>query len=273
MNKKVLCVYFLGGFLILYFLTICIIQVGDNKHISTLFGTSCDLLKDVDSPQFAIAERKVSNSFTHYLQRFTLDQCKVLFIYGKQFDLKYRPVVGDHIHIGYSVSLFGHEIILKDRNMTQPVPYEEYKPIDECISPPEYAYVKKWYHTGVHTHCDQIIHVHPWSAPKQLRVEGKDVTLKMWFESVGIEVGSLLNTLKIPGNPYYSDWTLEYYVNVTDENPALVTKNVDEMANLWLVDHHAFIKLYNGEVPDKNTRVLEYASVSKIGSKYPSRYL
>jgi len=271
--NKLLCVYFLSSFLILYFITIAIIQVGDKKYISTMFGNSCDLLRGIDSPEFALAERKIANSFSYYYQQFTLQQCKDLFLFGNKYELKYRPIVGDHIHIGYSISLFGHNMIMRDRNMTEPVEYEHYKPIDTCRSPPEYAYIKKWYHTGVHTHCDQIIHIHPWSAPKQLRVEGKDVTLKMWFESVGIEVGSVLNTLRIPGNPYYNNWTLEYYVNVTDDNPSFVTRNVDEMSNLWLVDHQGYINLYNEVSLPKDNRVLGYPSVSKLGGHYPSRYL
>ena len=264
--------YFVGGFLFLYFISIAIIQV-DYKHYTTsLFGDSCDILRLSDSPTFAVAVKRVQTPFSHKDYMWTLNRCENMFMFGSKWQIKYRPIVGDHIHIGYSISLFGHELILRDRNMTQPVPYEYYKPIDTCISPPEYAYIKEWYHTGVHTHCDQIIHIHPWSAPNQLRVEGKSVTLKMWFESVGIEVGSILNTLKMPGNPYYNDWTMEYYVNVTNKKPSFVTKDVEEMSNLWLVDHQAFIKLYIGDVPDKNMRVLNYNSVSKIGGSYPSRY-
>jgi len=275
MNLKILCVYFLGGFLSLYFITLSIIQVNDGTYITTIIGDSCGLLLNTETPTFAVAERKIKNAFTYHKQQITLKYCKYMYMFGTKWNIKYRPIVGDHIHIGYTVSLFGHELILRDRNMTEPIPYEHYRPIDTCENPPEYAYVKKWYHNGVHTHCDQIIHIHPWSAPKQLQVEGKEVTLKMWFESVGIEVGSILNTLKMPGNPYYSDWKLEYYVNVTDDKPSFVTTSVEEMSNLWLVDHQAFIKLYTphvGEVPDKNLRVLKYPSASKLDGDYPSRY-
>ena len=62
-------------------------------------------------------------------------------------------------------------ITLRDHNMSHNVKYESNPP--SCPNPPKYAYVKKWYHTGVHTHCDNIIHVHPFSAPRELRVEGK----------------------------------------------------------------------------------------------------
>lgn len=183
---------------------------------------------------------------------------------------RFRPVVGDHIHQGIAISIDGSPYIMRDRNLTEPVPYEDFKAM--CPNPPIYAYTKQWYHTGVHTHCDNIVHIHPWSAPKQLRVEGKSVTLKMWFESVGIEVGSLTNTLRIPGDPrgFRDKWILEYYVHVNDEYPAFKTKNVEEMANLWLVDHHAFIKLYIGTSPEKHYEVLNYYSKSKFG-KYPKR--
>ena len=68
------------------------------------------------------------------------------------------------------------------------------------VYPPKYAYTKQWFHSGVHTHCDNIIHVHPWSAPRELRVEGKSVTLGTWFESVGIAVSSLENKLRMPNS-------------------------------------------------------------------------
>lgn len=272
MNQK-WCTLFVIAFFTLYYSTIILVQVDSRTMYTNLFGTTCDILHSVPDPQFAIAIRKYQTPFTYRTTKITLSTCSYMFRTTEKWEIKYRPVVGDHIHLGIAVQLGGHLITLHDRNMSEPVPYEDFHPVDTCINPPKYAYIKKWYHTGVHTHCDNIIHVHPWSAPKQLRVEGKSVTLKMWFESVGIEVGSVENTLRIPGNPYYDEWVLEYYVHVNDEYPSLKTNSVEEMANLWLADHHAFIKLYrkNENIPKKDFSVLNYYSKSKIG-KYPSRY-
>jgi hypothetical protein len=96
----------------------------------------------------------------------------------------------------------------------------------------------------------------------------------MWFESVGIEVGSTTNSLTIPGYDSANDWILQYFVNVTDTEPLLQTSSVEEMENLWLVDHHAFIKLFRGNEipPKKNMKVLRYYSKSKLPGGYPSRW-
>jgi len=69
------------------------------------------------------------------------------------------------------------------------------------------------------------------------------------------------------------NWVLDYYVNVTDRYPSFRTDKIEEMQNLWLVDHQAFIKLYrkNDTPPEKSTKVLQYYSKSKLPGKYPSR--
>ncbi len=47
--------------------------------------------------------------------------------------------------------------------------------------------------------------------------EGRKVRLKMWFESVGIEVSTDRMGLKLPGqDTYLYDWKMEYYVHVND---------------------------------------------------------
>jgi len=271
MNQKLVVIAIII-FFTLYYSTIILVQVDTKTMYTGLFGTTCDIIRSVADPEFAVAIRKEESPFTFRTTKITLNTCSYSFRTTEKWKIKYRPLVGDHIHIGIAVQLGGHLITLHDRNMTEPVEYEDFHPVDSCINPPKHAYIKKWYHTGVHTHCDNIVHVHPWSAPRRLRVEGKDVTLKMWFESVGIEVGSIENKLRIPGNPYYDNWILEYYVHVNDEYPVLKTNSVEEMTNVWLVDHHAFIKLYrkNENVPEKDFSVLKFYSKSKIG-KYPKR--
>ena len=103
-------------------------------------------------------------------------------------------------------------------------------------------------------------------------MEGKSVTLGTWFESVGIAVSSLENKLRMP-NSTYREWTLEYYINVQDKYASYTTTYVEEMVNLWLVDHHGYIKLYDkySIAPPKDTRVAGYKSVSKVGETYPRR--
>ena len=141
-----------------------------------------------------------------------------------------------------------------------------------CPSPGDFAYEKRWYHNGVHTHCDGIIHVHPWSAPAQLRVEGRKIRLKLWFESVGIEVSPDNQGLKLPGqDEYIYDRNMEYYLDVTDDFPVFRSNTVEEIINLWLVDHHGEILLWQGgDKPKKDYRVVEYKSHP---INYPKRYI
>jgi hypothetical protein len=241
--------------------------------VNLLFGLSIIvyifmLRSDCTLEDFEFIEIKDESPYSFQTYRFDCTMPYTPYSSKRRF----RPIVGDHVHQGIAISVDGKPYTLRDRNLTEPVPYEDFKPSDSCPNPPRYAYIKQWYHTGVHTHCDNIIHIHPWSAPKKLRVEGKDVTFKLWMESVGIEVGSLTNVLRVPGDPrgFRDGWTLEYYAHVNDEQPAFTTKNVEEMANLWLVDHHAFIKLYLGSSPEKQYEVLNYYSKSKFG-EYPNR--
>ena len=119
----------------------------------------------------------------------------------------------------------------------------------------------------MHTHCDQIIHVHPFSAPRELRVEGRKANLGMWFENVGIFYHPSTNQFEIPGvgNVYL---TLAYFVHVLDEYPALVTQDANEIQNLWLVDHQGFVALYNENRGLKNEKVLSY----KKSINYPKRF-
>ncbi len=270
MNVK-FCTGILCFLMTLYYLTIIIVQVDDKNIFTTMFGYNCDILLQSSAPEFTVAVRRMESPYGYRNVIITSETCGYGYNLGGKWRLTYRPLVGDHIHLGIVIRVNGVNVTLRDRNTTEYVPYEDFPAT--CSNPPEYAYVKKWYHTGVHTHCDNIIHVHPWSAPREMRVTGKDVTLGMWFESVGVEVGSLQNVLRIPGYEYMDKWVLEYYVNVTDSEPMFRTINVEEMENLWLVDHHGFIKLYRlGDTePEKDMKVLNFYSKSKLGSKYPSR--
>jgi galactose-1-phosphate uridylyltransferase len=78
--------------------------------------------------------------------------------------------------------------------------------------------------------------------------------------------------LKLPGqDTYLYDWNMEYYVNVNDQKASFRTSSVEEMVNLWLVDHHGEIILWNGgSRPEKDYRVVAY---KKHPSNYPKRYM
>lgn len=273
MNTLTLCTVFSCSFFLLYYITIIAIQVDDEKYFTTFYSDACNIIYRSSNPVFAVAMKKLSSPFTFDKVKMTLDNCKTKRVFGGKWRIEYRPLVGDHIHVGVAIQIDGARLTMRDRNLTEPIPYEDFHPADSCVHPPAYAYIKQWFHTGVHTHCDNIIHVHPWSAPRKLRVTGKDVTLGTWFESVGISVvGGLI---RIPGYEYRHKWVLDYYVNVTDEFPSFRTASVEQMVNLWLVDHHGFIKLYqeNENIPDKDYSVLKYYSKSKLGGIYPSRYV
>ncbi len=270
MNYKTIGTIFCCSFFLLYYITIIAVQVDDEKYFTTFYSDACTILRKSSEPNFAVATTKQPSPFTFNTFKMTMKNCNYQFTGGK-WRIEYRPLVGDHIHMGVAIQLDGKRVTMRDRNLTEPIPYEDFRPSDSCVHPPQYAYIKQWYHTGVHTHCDNIIHIHPWSAPRQLRVTGKEVTLGTWFESVGISIiGGLI---RIPGYEYKKDWILDYYVNVTDKYPAFRTKNVEEMVNLWLVDHHAFIKLYQEfeNDPEKDYSVLKYYSKSKLEGDYPSR--
>ena len=63
---------------------------------------------------------------------------------------------------------------------------------------------------------------------------------------------------------------MEYYVNVMDDDPHFQTTSVEEIVNLWLVDHHGEILLWQGgDKPEKDYRVLKY---KKHPDNYPRRY-
>jgi hypothetical protein len=270
-NSKQFCFTFTLLFCVLYYITLIVVQVNDKSILVHPFSSACQIFSQTDQPSFAIAARTDASPFSFRTYKLTNKNCEDITVYGKWF-VKYRPVVGDHIHVGISIREEGEDLTLRDRKLVEPIPYEEYKPSDTCVHPPKYAYTKQWFHSGVHTHCDNIIHVHPWSAPRELRVEGKSVVLGTWFESVGISVDPEESMLRMP-NSTYKQWTMEYYINVQDYYPSFTTTSVEAMVNLWLVDHHGYIKLYDSTsvAPPKDLKVLQYESVSRIGSKYPKR--
>ena len=222
----------------------------------------CSAILQRPNPEFLVARQHILGKFSSQYHDFNLTHCDVDAT--GQFEFLYRPIFGDHIHIGYSLFVNGRQHIMRDHNMSHNVPYET-KP--SCSNAPPYAYVKKYYHTGVHTHCDQIIHVHPFSAPRELRVEGRKANLGMWFENVGIFYHPQYDMFEIPDIGMVK-LKMAYYVHVNDKFPSFVTQDAIEIQNLWLVDHQAFVALYDDERAPKNKKVLLY----KKSINYPKRF-
>ncbi len=256
-------------FIVLYWNTMLIVQMNDKNYYMSFFYNSCFLIQHQEVPVFTVLTSRMKDDFTYVDYNVNLSNCRDSPAYNKWI-IRERPIVGDHIHLGMVLSVDGQIYNFHDRNMSQPIPYEDYN--ITCPSPGNYAYEKRWYHNGVHTHCDgNIIHVHPWSAPDQLRIEGREVRLKMWFESVGMEISSNKLGMKLPGEKeYIYDWNMEYYVDVRHDKPSFRSKSVEEIMNFWLVDHHGEFLLWKGyDKPEKDYRVLEYKSHP---INYPKRF-
>lgn len=224
----------------------------------------CDTMREYNNPEFILARKYFKDGFTEYYEEYDMKNCQYVAAKG-QWNLKYRPVFGDHIHLGYALKIKNTFVTLRDHNMSHNVQYETNPP--SCPNPPKYAYVKKWYHTGIHTHCDNIIHVHPFSAPRELRVEGRNVNLGIWFENVGIFYHPTSKVFEIPDHGFVKLF-LAYYVHVNDQKPAFTTDDPIKILNTWLVDHQGFISLSDDNTNNKNTKVLKY---KKHPDNYPKR--
>ena len=158
-----------------------------------------------------------------------------------------RPVSGDHIHMAMSIWVNNVPRQAEhDRPYEEDIPYEEKE--DICRVPGNIAYTKLWPHAGVHTHCDGVIHVHPWSAPTVLRREGRFVTLGMWFDQVGIEYRRQGLTFKSGGrydNNATHRWRLAEYHCFNQAGYNLYTEQFDRV---WLGHAYGSYVLWYGPV-------------------------
>ena len=227
--------------------------------------------------KFSVARLHTETPFsTSYVDYFP-DNCSFFrapFTWSNnKWSLLSRPIVGDHIHLLYKIYLDGSPVIFHDRNLTEKVPYEEMP--HGCPSTVDYAYKKAWYHTGVHSHCDRspsnggVIHVHPWSAPKQLRVEGRDVNLGMFFESVGIERSTKNKGFLMNGK--YRKLKLAYYTNANDETYSFLTHDEHEIMNLWLVDCHGAVLMWDEDSNMPEITNEDRVYINKFGC-HPNTY-
>ena len=174
---------------------------------------------------------------TGHLKQITND-----FLITSTCSVAERPVSGDHIHMAISFWIGKHPRLLAehDREPIQSLYYEPPfgKDSNICKIPGNISYKKTWSHVGVHTHCDGLIHVHPWSAPKSIRKEGLDVQLGLWFDQVGIQYREW-PTISIEfadGNIYSSNKTHQWHIAekicFKDKKPTKIyTSHLDQ---IWL---------------------------------------
>lgn len=241
---------FLFIFVLVYVSTFYIIQVPTSR---SYYVNSFQSMCSVFGSRFDVARLVTVGPFTTHQVDFFPHNCSsedVPFAYGSShWEIKQRPIVGDHIHLLYKMKINGKYRIFHDRNITQKIPYEAKNPT--CPSAVDYAYEKVFFHTGVHSHCDEsashagIIHVHPWSSPIRLRSEGRDVTLGLFFESIGVERSTMGKGFLIDGS--YRKLNMAYYTNVNNTQESFTTTNEIEILNLWLVDCHGVVLLWDDD--------------------------
>lgn len=188
-----------------------------------------------------------------------------------------RPVSGDHIHMAMSIWIGTTPRPAEhDRPYEQDIHYETFPPI--CTYKGDVAYTKLWPHAGVHTHCDGLIHVHPWSAPRALRKEGLDVTLGLWFDQVGIEYrpdGLEFNGTGPLHNNATHKWRLAEYKCAYDTQPTIYDSQLD---GVWLGHAYASYVLWYDTSPTPPPMIrehvetlLQWGATGYDGNPYPQQ--
>lgn len=165
-----------------------------------------------------------------------------------QWSATSRPVSGDHIHMAMSIWTHGtpREQAEHDRPPLEAIGYEK-KPTF-CPVPGTVAYDKVWPHAGVHTHCDGLIHVHPWSAPRVLRQEGLQIRLGLWFDQVGIGYRQHPLSLTLSDGARFINnathrWHVAEYRCFRDTEPIIYTQQLDD---IWLGHAYASYVMWFG---------------------------
>ena len=161
--------------------------------------TACYFLTMDDFPEMSVIRRKILNDFTYHEEVYNTTNCKQAPATGT-WEKKRRPIVGDHIHLGMVLSVNSHVYNFHDRNMSQPIAYEDDNYPVTC--PIRVSFLTR--NGGITLVYTRIAMETSYTStrgplPVELRVEGRDVRLKLWFESVGIEVSPDKTALKLPG--------------------------------------------------------------------------
>jgi len=187
-----------------------------------------------------------------------------------------RPLVGDHIHMDASIWVNGRPRVHAEHDR-DPVEYEPYEhKSGACTVPGDVAYTKLWPHAGVHTHCDGLVHVHPWSAPRVLRKEGFDVTLGLWFDQVGVRYWE--NSMQLAdGERLYNNETHKWRVaEWTCHNSGPPTRVYEEhLDRIWLgYAYGAYVIWYGDEsvptpIPGRLSALRQVGAHGFDGKPYP----
>lgn len=188
-----------------------------------------------------------------------------------------RPVSGDHIHMSMTIWIGEQKRAPEhDRPYEEDIPYEDVP--RSCPQTGTVAYTKLWPHAGVHTHCDGLIHVHPWSAPRAIRKEGVDVTLGLWFDQVGIEYTHKGLQFRDTG-PIYNNathrWRLAEYLCVHDAEYTLYDSQFDRV---WLGQAYSAYVLWFGTSTtpppmDNTDTLIRWGAEGFDGAPYPQKCL
>ena len=170
------------------------------------------------------------------------------FTPGTRWELAVRPIVGDHLHMDVSFWIRGQpkQVAEHDRNFVEYEPYENKSEL--CTVSGNIAYTKLWPHAGVHTHCDGLIHVHPWSAPRVIRKEGFDVTLGLWFDQIGVRYWEnslgFSDGLRLSKNATHQWRVAEWVCYDNGEPPTVYTQHLDQ---IWLGHAYGSYVIWYGD--------------------------
>jgi hypothetical protein len=230
------------------------------------------------------AEKVVLYKYDGYQKSVSND----LLLSGGRWSISARPVSGDHIHASMSIWVNGIPRIdaEHDRPYIQEVPYEApfFKNELLCKEAGDIAYTKLWPHSGVHTHCDGLVHIHPWSAPAVFRKEGIDVQLQLWFDQVGIAYREwpFPSVQFKNGSRYDGDQNNRWYLSekkcFKDEEEIIYERNLNQ---IWLGHAYASYVLWYGPVGSKSPGPIQshIESLKGVGAhgydgfKYPQNCL
>jgi len=192
-------------------------------------------------PEYIVLQNKTS--------QFTLQEENIL-LENSDWTVRFRPIVGDHIHLSVEYWIGSQQRAHDhDRPIEQPIPYES-GPDKQCKSTDKYAYTKIWPHSGIHTHCDGLIHIHPWSAPYVWRLEGKRVVMAAFFDSVGIRYYETPLRLEFEDGTSYTNnkthvWRLDLRINYN------ITSIYTHFDRLWLPHAYANIRVVYDTINSK----------------------
>jgi len=239
---------------------ITLIRVDNDDNILIRGHTAMNVIRQFARIHDIDDEKVVLYKHVGHIRKVSSD----ILLSGGRWSIGARPISGDHIHaaisfwIGNSPRIFAEH----DRPPIDNIPYESRsgKTPAICRVSGNIAYSKIWPHVGVHTHCDGLIHVHPWSAPKSIRKEGMDVQLGLWFDQVGIRYReeTLISLEFADGNRYDGNSTHRWYVaeKKCHANSEEI-KYSDHIDQIWLGHAYASYVVWFGTIDSKSPGDIE----------------